>query len=125
MRPRLTVAALLMAILPGPAGAQVSPFSANTIVPGCRAMLVAAGQPNLQMTAETAVLVGTCIGIVAETMWSGDFLKESMRSCAPVDSNVAQAIRIILKYLDSQPEFLFQDFRMLTVSALHQAWPCR
>jgi hypothetical protein len=45
--------------------------------------------------------------------------------CPPKGSTGGQAVRVVIKYIDSRPERLHEDFLDLAAEALRTAWPCR
>ncbi|MGA7025664.1 MAG: Rap1a/Tai family immunity protein, partial [Pseudolabrys sp.] len=45
--------------------------------------------------------------------------------CFPEAATVEQAVRAVAAYIDSQPLRLLEDFRILTLEALRNAWPCK
>ena len=36
-----------------------------------------------------------------------------------------QVIRVIVAYIDKRPERMHEDFALLTLEALKNAWPCK
>ena len=58
-----------------------------------------------------------------------DFFKKMLSTdhidvtvCPPKDSNVEQAIRIVVQYIDGHPARLQENFYDLAVEALRAAW---
>ena len=88
--------------------------SANYVMPGCRE-LVGGGQRELG-------LQGLCQGIVGVMF---NFWRSQLGICFPDGTNVEQAIRVVIRYIDRQPERMHEEFFQLAIEALQQAWPCR
>jgi hypothetical protein len=40
-------------------------------------------------------------------------------------TTVAQQVRIVAAYIDARPNRLHEDFRVLALEALKDAWPCK
>jgi hypothetical protein len=59
---------------------------------------------------------GECIGAVAA------ITHIDVAVCPPKDSNVEQAIRIVVQYIDGHPARLQENFYDLAVEALRAAW---
>jgi hypothetical protein len=45
--------------------------------------------------------------------------------CPHTGSNIAQATRVVVLYIDQQPARMHETFEFLALEALQQAWPCR
>lgn len=45
-------------------------------------------------------------------------------ACAPVGSTVTQLAKVFVRFCDNHPEQLNEDFYVVLLSALHQAFPC-
>jgi Rap1a immunity proteins len=82
--------------------------TANEMMPGCRAMLNHDQRNILRQ--------GECIGAVAA------ITHIDVTVCPPKDSNVEQAIRIVVQYIDGHPARLQENFYDLAVEALRAAW---
>ncbi|MBN9598016.1 MAG: hypothetical protein J0G36_22035 [Afipia sp.] len=68
---------------------------------------------------------GECSGIVSTAMFFGKSLPPDFRFCVPESASLGQAIRIVIKYMESNPQLLHLDLRGLATTALHEAWPCK
>ncbi len=44
--------------------------------------------------------------------------------CSPADARTTQYVRIFLNYADAHPERLNEDFAIVVLAALQNAWPC-
>jgi len=116
---RLSILVLAM-VLAAPALAQSDP-SANTstMLPHCRNWIDrVATKP-----ADTA-LAGVCAGTVAAALHYSTLLEAPYKSCPQKGVTNGQAIEAVVRYLEAHPEMWDQDFRMLSLSALRNTWPC-
>ena len=99
--------AACIAVPPVTGHAQEDFMSANRVMTGCRAFI-----------AESSVdlfLQGVCLGVVTATAGS----------CLPSGVTVGQEVRVVAAYIDARPTRLHEDFRVLTLEALQDAWPCK
>ncbi len=87
--------------------------SANVIMEGCRAFIHDPTPPGLYMAA------AFCAGLV-EGLVSAD-----PDSCPPTDATNAQAIRVVVKYIEDRPARLHERFNKLALEALRAAFPCK
>ena len=88
--------------------------SANYVMPGCRE-LVGGSQRELG-------LQGLCHGIVGIMF---HFWRSQLGICFPDGTNVEQAVRVVIRYIDRQPERMHESFVELALEAMREAWPCR
>ena len=88
--------------------------SANYVMPGCWE-LVSGSHRELG-------LQGLCSGIVGMMF---NFEQLHPGTCFPDGSNVEQAIRVVIRYIDRQPERMHESFVELALEAMREAWPCR
>jgi len=80
---------------------------------------------------------GQCMGYVSGTLSAYsyfDFLVEKnplsskykdFYPCIPEVATNAQVLRVLIKYLNDNPEKLHEDASLLTTNALIQAFPCK
>jgi Ssp1 endopeptidase immunity protein Rap1a len=107
MKTSIVSASILLLLISGEAmGLEFG--TANEMMPGCRAMLNHDQRNILRQ--------GECIGAVAA------ITHIDLAVCPPKDSNVEQAIRIVVQYIDSKPARLQENFYDLAVEALRAAW---
>lgn len=95
--------------------------SAEYFLPGCKVQL--GGEDNV--SAGTAYKMGQCLGMVETLMVVGAALSPSFRICVPHTLTMNEAIRAVIRYLESKPEELQQQFIFVADRALAQAWPCK
>jgi len=110
-----------LVLIASPAVADSSDHSANYYLPACRDFA------NKQYAKEP-FLQGECVGIIEGlAVMASDlapvFLVSS--SCMPDDVSLGQMTTVVVRWLDQHPERWHEDFRALTLLALHDAWPCK
>ena len=88
--------------------------SANYVVPGCREFLKA-------QTDQYSYRQGVCAGTVSAMQ----YFSKPLGYCSPEGTNVGQAIRVIVAYIDQRPTQMHMQFRDLALRALRAAWPCK
>jgi hypothetical protein len=112
---------LCAALSSGPAEAQGRTSdvdSANWVLPGCKAF--AENRPDL-----LAFRQGICAGAITALTFIGSSLPEGYRTCPPKTATHGQKIRVVIRYLEQQPERLHEPFNGLVLEALSSAWPCK
>jgi hypothetical protein len=117
----LSLLLILINLTINSAKADNTDHSANYYLPGCRAFADKhfADQPFLQ---------GECVGIteglavLAPDLGPGFVIS---RSCMPDDVTLGQMATVVVRWLDQHPERWHEDFKALTLLALHDAWPCQ
>jgi hypothetical protein len=93
--------------------------SANHYLPGCRDIVNLGPPANL-------FLAGQCAGILDGLVWgAANSPFEVTRSCVPLNATGLQRVAVVVRWLDRHPERWHEDFMMLALLALHDAWPCR
>ncbi len=101
-------------------------MSANYIVPKC--WFEEGPAPNQVISAYEA---GRCAGIVemlGVMLQANARLPKNERGlCARIPDNVTfgQEIRIVVDYIKARPTRMHENFKLLALEALTQAWPCR
>lgn len=74
---------------------------------------------------ETLITAGLCQGVVDAFLLAGSRLAPEYRYCVPQRANLGQGVRVVIKYLEANPERLHEDFRILVMDAFKSAWPCK
>jgi hypothetical protein len=114
---KATLALALLFLQVSAASAQVG--SGNDLLQACNANL--AGIPKNTTDAGDSFY---CLGVVTTILQLQSKLDEQDKFCPPIQISAQQAVRVIVKFLTSNPELLHLKASTLTVSALKQAWPC-
>jgi hypothetical protein len=113
--------AVLMA-LPSKAAEQLGAQdnSAEAVLSGCKAFV-----EDRANGTESMMLASFCSGVVYALGAAGQYVSmPEWRSCVPAGSTARELARVVLKYIETRPERTHEDFRRLTLEALHDAWPC-
>ena len=96
--------------------AEENPSSGNYMLRPCKDSL---------KSRSPGVWEGFCGGVIGTLMYVGHSLQGEARFCSPKGATRNEAMMIVVKYMESHPEELHQDFRYLSLVALTQAWPCQ
>jgi hypothetical protein len=99
-----------------PAKAQIGPYSAESVLPGCR---------NATDPAFTEYKHGICFGVIAAALLYADALANPLTFCPPADIDTAEAVALVVRRLDTAPESWKFDFRELVITILQREWPCK
>ena len=114
-------AALIVSASEAAAQLPTGDTSANAIFRGCKALVE--GQTR---DAQLYALGNFCGGIVVGLASVGQHLSlPEWESCAPATSEARQLAQVVVKYIETHPERMREDFRTLTLEAFHDAWPCK
>ena len=86
--------------------------TANEVMPGCRSFVRnegrGGGPPDTY-----------CAGLVEGLFYA------SRNICAPPGVTNAQAIGVIIAFIDARPARMRESFKMLAEEAMAAAWPCK
>jgi hypothetical protein len=88
---------------------------------GCKAF--AEGRANTQP--QLYGMQSFCSGVVHGLVAVGPLLPARLQFCPPQASTPSQLARVVVQYVEAQPERMHEDFRQLTLEAFHNAWPCK
>ena len=111
---RTFIIAGLISLAPLSARAADDSWSGNRIRAGCQSQIRADGS--------NAYTSGLCMGVVAGLSWA---MSATKVACFPASATFDQGIRVVLKYMAANPEETHEDFKVLTIRAFKQTWPCR
>ena len=122
MRSRLVVSSAMFAlsISIGHAQDATRPFSSGNLREGCRRFVQNHSSSSLQNAGEE----GICAGIVATVLRFGTSMSDRFRFCPPPHGTVAEAMPILVKYLDDNPNSLRHDLRDVANAVFRLTWPC-
>jgi Rap1a immunity proteins len=87
-------------------------MSASAYLRGCKDFV--AGRSNF--------FSGRCVGAI-EVLDAVN--TDSKTFCAPPNTNNLQRARIVVSYVEAQPDRSNEDFRVLANEAMAKAWPCK
>ena len=116
----ITVAvAFFVAIVSATAQQPIENTSANTVFLGCKAYA-----ENRMTNMRLGAIGHFCAGVVHGLAYVAERLPQEDRSCAPPTSDAQQLARVVVNYIEARPQRMHEDFRLLTLEAFHNAWPC-
>jgi hypothetical protein len=88
---------------------------------GCKAF--AEGRANTQP--QLYGMQSYCSGVVHGLVAVGPLLPANLQFCPPEASSPSQLARVVVQYVEAEPQRMHEDFRQLTLEAFHDAWPCK
>jgi hypothetical protein len=88
---------------------------------GCKAF--AEGRPNTQP--QLYGMAHFCSGVVDGLVAVGPLLPANLQFCPLEASSPSLLARVVVLYVEAQPQRMHEDFRQLTLEAFHNAWPCK
>jgi hypothetical protein len=97
-------------------GVKADPFSGTAMLPGCKAFLSHADSDKAAQ--------GACLGAVSAHLFYTSVVRAEMASCPPENTTVDQAVRVVVEFMEANPQSLGDYFHWLVVEALRKAWPC-
>jgi len=120
MRLAMKIAALTMTTAT-PAFAQQDLGTGNAMLKHCKAVLA-------DSNTGSRVAKGVCIGNVDAILSLGKILPGASGRgaiCAPDGVTRSQALQVVVRYMEKNPQMLQTKFVPLALTALSEAWPCR
>jgi hypothetical protein len=63
---------------------------------------------------------GYCSGVVLSTL----VYNPGGLVCQPKTADLTQAIKVVIRYMEQHPQDRREDLSLVTIKALHEAWPC-
>ena len=99
--------------------------SASVQLPHCKRFLARSQDQPVQGRSDL-VAEGTCVGkIIAldDTAGTG-LLPQHMRFCYPSGVNIGQMVQVVVRYLETHPARLHENFTLVAWVAMRDAWPC-
>jgi hypothetical protein len=117
MKTMLWPLAVLAIMIASPASADKRDQSANYYLPACRHFLNGHVRKDL-------LRQGQCVGMVETLNQLAAFMPSAVASCSPDSVTVGQAVTVVVRWLNQRPNRWNENFMMLTLLALRDAWPC-
>src|SRR5215475_5909775 len=68
---------------------------------------------------------GSCEGMIETAMLFSPNLPADVRACPPAQGSILQSAKILLQYLDNNPDRLKEPGITLAIEAFRDEWPCR
>ena len=97
-------------------GQDANTRTVNSILPHCIAGLAADAQD---------VTGGRCAGIIATLSFVSRVLPDDLKFCHPSTATPEQMVQVVAGFVDSNPESVAQDFRLVALAAMRDKWPCQ
>jgi hypothetical protein len=91
-------------------------YSANFMLEACK-----------ENPKESVFLRGVCAGQLQSIVLLasvGMLESGNAKICPPPQVTLGQAKKVVIKYIEQQPEDMHQPFLLLAIVALSKAWPC-
>ena len=67
---------------------------------------------------------GACEGMVETAMLFSPNLPADVRGCPPAQGSILESAKVLLRYLDKNPDRLNQPGITVAIEAFRDAWPC-
>ena len=67
---------------------------------------------------------GSCEGMIETAMFFSPNLPADVRACPPAQGSVLQSAKVLLRYIDNNPDRLSEPGITLAIEAFRDAWPC-
>ena len=90
---------------------------AVSMLPACKAFIADDSPRDIYVLFEA----GRCIGL----MQGLGYASRLVDVCPPAEVTFAQKARVAITYIEARPERMHEDFRVLAVEAMQNAWPCK
>jgi hypothetical protein len=68
---------------------------------------------------------GSCEGMVETAMLFSPNLPADVRACPPAQGSILESVKVLLRYLDNNPDRLNEAGITLAIEAFRNDWPCR
>ena len=67
---------------------------------------------------------GSCEGMIETAMLFSPNLPAGMRACPPAQGSVLQSAKVLLRYLNNNPDRVSEPGLTVAIEAFRDAWPC-
>jgi hypothetical protein len=112
----LMLIGLTVSMWTAPSTAAEDTRSAGFMLPHCKAGLDPATRDAVG---------GGCLGIVGTLSFVSHVLDQGLQFCQPSTISPEQMLGTVIDFVETHPERMQEDFRLLALTAMHDAWPCR
>jgi hypothetical protein len=68
---------------------------------------------------------GSCEGMIETTMLIAPNLPADVRGCPPAQGSTLESAKVLLQYMEKNPDRLNEAGIKLTIEAFRDAWPCQ
>src|SRR4051794_20533249 len=86
----------------------------------CQLLAVGSFRDNVE-----ARSAGSCEGMVETAMFFAPNLPADVRGCPPAQGSVLESAKVLLRYLEKNPDRLNEPGITVAIEAFRDAWPCR
>jgi len=67
---------------------------------------------------------GACEGMIETAMLFSPNLPADVRACPPAQGSILQSAKVLLRYLDNNPDRVKEPGITIAIEAFRDAWPC-
>ena len=67
---------------------------------------------------------GSCEGMIETAMLFSPNLPADIRACPPAQGSILQSAKVLLRYLDNNPDRVHEPGITIAIEAFRDAWPC-
>ena len=67
---------------------------------------------------------GACEGMIETAMLFSPNLPADIRACPPAQGSILQSAKVLLRYLDNNPDRVHEPGITIAIQAFRDAWPC-
>ena len=117
MRAYIIAASLALSVI-GNARGSVVDLGADA-QKSCRSLVEGSFQDT-----DAARAAGSCEGMLETAMVFSPNMPADTRACAPAQGSVLESAKVLLRYIDKNPDRLSEAGITLAIEALRDAWPC-
>jgi hypothetical protein len=71
-----------------------------------------------------ARFAGSCEGMIETAMLFSPNLPADVRACPPAQGSILESAKVMLRYLDKNPERISEPGITVAIEAFRDAWPC-
>src|SRR6516162_11460907 len=68
---------------------------------------------------------GSCEGMIETAMLFSPNLPAEVRACPPAQGSILQSAKVLLRYLENNPDRVNEPGITIAIEAFRDAWPCR
>jgi hypothetical protein len=73
---------------------------------------------------DAARSAGSCEGMIETAMLFSPNLPADVRACPPPQGSILESVKVLLRYLDNNPDRLSEPGITLAIEAFRNDWPC-
>jgi Rap1a immunity proteins len=119
MRYPICFAGILLFAATGAAAEQPNVYSGFFSFPACKAYVDEKAQFRMQLAGNF------CAGQLRALAYVSHILPSDLRSCVPDGLPNGQLAIVAVRFLETHPQRMHEDFMALALQAYREAWPCK